>query len=147
MIEKMKGGCSLQALGLSILLLFLLVISPGSVRANGLCTSGLYSLQGDADVVQGRGGIWGHMEKFPVLRDQSVLGLQVDSKLRRMVVLFEIKCEEGKADIALFNAIQSLAGDARMLFNLTPNTTPKKKVLEAIEDLLKRMNDLIDKTG
>ncbi|NIQ00113.1 MAG: hypothetical protein GWO19_06165, partial [Nitrospinaceae bacterium] len=50
---------------------------------------------GDLDVIQAQGGIWGYMESNTALRDRSVMGLQIDSKMRRAIVLFKRECDEG----------------------------------------------------
>ena len=52
------------------------------------------------------------------LKENSVIGMQADGKLARLVGQFEYSCQsKNKPGKELFTAIQSLLGDARLIFN------------------------------
>ena len=109
-----------------------------------MCIEGLKDLQNSQGIIQDKGGIWGYLEKSPKLRDNSILGLQIDGKLQRLIVSFETLCDEGKTPTPkLYNLILNLMGDARMVFNRDANGQPKEKVLESLQGLNKKIGELL----
>lgn len=130
-----------------ILFLFLLLlIFPVSAQAQKPpCHNASIDLHGSVDVVMGRGGLWGYMEKSG-LREKSMLGLQIDGKLQRLVVIFETLCEEGKSPgKSLHEQILSLIGDARMVFNLSPEKISVKKISTTLNGLSQKIDALLGK--
>ena len=65
-------------------------------QENHPCKRATMQLRGDLDVVLNRGGLWALMEQTEGLQDKSVLGMQSDGKLARMVGQFETMCEGDK---------------------------------------------------
>ena len=132
----------------SVLILFLtfglfLIQTPKTYAAD-ICIEGLKDLQDSQGVIQDKGGIWGYLEKSPKLRDNSILGLQIDGKLQRLIVSFETLCDEGKTPTPkLYNLILNLMGDARMVFNRDAKRQPKEKVLENLQGLNKKIEELL----
>ena len=132
----------------SVLILFLtfglfLIQTPKTYAAD-ICIEGLKDLQNSQGVIQDKGGIWGYLEKSSILRDNSILGLQIDGKLQRLIVSFETLCDEGKTPTPkLYNLILNLMGDARMVFNRDAKRQPKEKVLENLQGLNKKIEELL----
>ena len=132
----------------SVLILFLtfglfLIQTPKTYAAD-ICIEGLKDLQNSQGVIQDKGGIWGYLEKSSKLRDNSILGLQIDGKLQRLIVSFETLCHEGKTPTPkLYNLILNLMGDARMVFNRDASRQPKEKVLENLKGLNKKIEELL----
>ena len=88
------------------------------------------------------------MEKSSGLKDKSVLGLQVDGKIRRTVSIFEEMCEDGKTPtLALYKEILDLIGDGRMVFNMKPDRTPPKLILKRITAVNEKATALLAKLG
>ena len=132
----------------SFLFTFLTIYSPPTISAAELCKEGKKDLIRSFDVIGERGGLWGVMEKTAGLKDKSVLGLQADGKMRRTVSIFEEMCEDGKTPTpALFNDINDLIGDGRMVFNMNPDRTPPKKILEKINAVNDKATALLKKLG
>ena len=75
---------------------FFSIYSPATVSAAELCKEGKNDLVKSVEIINGKGGLWGIMEKTAGLKDKSVLGLQADGKMRRTVGIFEEMCEDGK---------------------------------------------------
>lgn len=116
-------------------------------QANEMCTRGPEALRGDYEVFQGRGGLWTLMEQAG-LKDQSVMGLQVDSKILRTIVALEMMCEDGKTpDRESFIKVRDLISDGRMVFNLKIDRTPSEKYLKIISDLSIRADELLKSLG
>ena len=125
------------------LTLSLTVIQTPAYSAD-ICIDGLKDLQRSQGVIQDKGGIWGYLEKSSNLRDKSILGLQIDGKLQRLIVSFEDLCEAGKIPTPkLLNLIMNLVGDTRMIFNRDPDRQPKEKVLDKLNGLNKNISDLL----
>ncbi len=121
-----------------------LVFSGYSAQAAELCVEGKRSLNGEFEVLQGAGGLWGYMEKSSALKEQSTLGLKVDSKLQRSIVIFSTLCETGKKpDQALFDKIQGYLKDAVTLNGKIPGKYPTTEFLAAVESLIKGLDDLL----
>ena len=132
----------------SVLILFLtfglfLIQTPKTYAAD-ICIEGLKDLQNSQGIIQDKGGIWGYLEKSPKLRDNSILGLQIDGKLQRLIVSFDTLCDKGKTPTPkLYNLILNLMGDARMVFNKKADKQPKEKVLEKLRGLSKKIGELL----
>ena len=124
------------------LLLFFLLI-PNPVFADA-CQNATQDLRSSFEVTQGRGGIWGYMEKISSLRGDSMIGFQVDGKLQRIIVLFEAQCAKSKKpSVKSFKKIESILGDARMIFNLRPGKVPVKDIKAKITSLHANLNKLL----
>ena len=122
---------------------FFLIQTPKSFAAD-ICKEGLKELHGSQGVIQAKGGIWGYLEQSSALKDKSILGLQIDGKLQRLIVSFESLCEEGKTPSPkLHGLILGLIGDARMMFNRDADRQPKDKVLEKLNNLNENINKLL----
>jgi hypothetical protein len=115
--------------------------------ANDMCKHGTKSLQGDNNIVQGHGGIWSYMERNG-MNDHSVIGMQIDGKLQRLIVGFETMCEEKKIpSMELFKSIENVISEARSVSNSSPDRTPTAKILESIKALNAHADELIQKNG
>lgn len=124
------------------LLLFML-LAPHQVFADA-CMNAARELRGSFEVTQGRGGIWGYMEKISSLKGDSMIGFQVDGKLSRIIVIFETQCAKtNKPSKAIFEKIDSILGDARMIFNLRPGRNPVKEIKAKIFGLNASLDKLI----
>ena len=133
---------------LSLMFIFFAIYIPATASAAELCKEGKKDLIKSFSVINGKGGLWGIMEKTAGLQDKSVLGLQTDSKLRRTVSIFEEMCEDGKTPTpALYDEISALLGDGRMVFNMNPNRTPPKKILKRITEVNEKAAALLKKLG
>lgn len=116
--------------------------SPRAFAAS-ICKERLKELQGSQEVIQSKGGLWGYLEKSGSLKDKSILGLQIDGKLQRLIVTFESLCEQGKTPTPkLHGLVLGLIGDARMIFNRAADRQPKDKVLEKLNGLSKNIDEL-----
>jgi hypothetical protein len=136
--------CRNISIFIAFLLSGLFLIQTPKTYAADICIDGLIDLQGSQGVIQDKGGIWGYLEKSSNLRDNSILGLQIDGKLQRLIVSFESLCEEGKTPTPkLHGLISSLLGDARMIFNRDADRQPKEKVLEKLNGLNKNIEELL----
>jgi hypothetical protein len=126
-----------------ILLSFFLIQTPNTFAAD-ICKGGLKELVSSQGVIQGKGGIWGYLEQSSALKEKSIMGLQIDGKLQRLIVSFENLCEEGKTPTPkLHGLILGLIGDARMIFNRDADRQPKEKVLAKLNGLKKNIDELL----
>jgi hypothetical protein len=124
-------------------LIFFLIQTPKSFSAD-ICNEGLKELHGSQGVIQTKGGIWGYLEQSSGLKDKSILGLQIDGKLQRLIVSFESLCEEGKTPTPkLHGLILGLIGDTRMMFNRDADRQAKDKVVEKLNNLNKNIDALL----
>lgn len=144
----MRGQRKIKRSSVYYISMVFLALSLFSIQtqahAADMCVDGLRDLQGSQGVIQDKGGIWGYLEKSSSLRDKSILGLQIDGKLQRLIVSFEGLCEEGKTPTPkLYNLILNLIGDTRMIFNRDPDRQPKEKILEKLNGLNKNISDLL----
>ena len=141
-----QGGKARVAMRLQICfagVLFLMLFTPNLVFADA-CQDATQSLRSSFEVTQGRGGIWGYMEQNSSLRGDSMIGFQVDGKLQRLVVIFETQCTKSKQPSKKnYQKIDSILGDARMIFNLRPGRDPVKKIMAKINGLHSNLNKLI----
>ena len=129
-----------------VILISILWMAP-AVLANP-CGDAAKQLRGGLDVTQGRGGIWGYMEKSSSLKEKSMLGFQVDAKLQRLVFGFETMCEEGKIPSQkTFDAISELIDEARNINNQNPRHSPAEKLLEQIIALNKKLDQTLSSLG
>ena len=137
-----KLGTKLLFLALYVLIL----IAGKPALAADICIDGLKELQGSQGVIQDKGGIWGYLEQSKSLRSESLLGLQIDGKLQRLISTFENLCSEGKIPTAsLHSQILGLIGDARMVFNRSGDRRKKEVFLESLKTLHKNINELLEK--
>ncbi|SUZ92786.1 uncharacterized protein METZ01_LOCUS45640 [marine metagenome] len=129
------------------LALYAVILIPGKTTfAADICTDGLKELQGSQGVIQDKGGIWGYLEQSKSLSSKSLLGLQIDGKLQRLISIFENLCSEGKIPTGSLHAqILSLIGDARMIFNRPGDQRKKEQLMETLNNLHKNINDLLAK--
>ncbi len=144
----MRGQRKIKRSSVYYISIVFLTLSLFSIQtqahAADMCVDGLRDLQGSQGVIQDKGGIWGYLEKSSSLRDKSILGLQIDGKLQRLIVSFEGLCEEGKTPTPkLYNLIINLIGDTRVIFNRDPDRQPKEKILEKLNGLNKNISDLL----
>ena len=123
-----------------------ILISGKTTFAADICTDGLKELQGSQGVIQDKGGIWGYLEKSKSLSSESLLGLQIDGKLQRLISTFENLCSEGKIPTASFHSqVLNLIGDARMIFNRPGDRRKKEQLMETLNNLHKKINALLEK--
>lgn len=123
--------------------LLFLILSSNLVFANA-CQNATQDLRSSFEVTQGRGGIWGYMEQSSALRSDSMIGFQVDGKLQRIIVLFETQCiKSQQPSKEVFQKIENILGNARMIFNLRPGRDPVKKIMTKINGLHSDLNKLI----
>jgi hypothetical protein len=91
-------------------LLFLVVLIPSLALADA-CQNAGQNLRASFEVTQGRGGIWGYMEKISSLKGDSMIGFQVDGKLSRIVVIFETQCARTKKPSKkIYQKIENILG-------------------------------------
>ena len=122
---------------------FFLIQTP-KIFAADICNEGLKELHRSQGVIQTKGGIWGYLEQSSGLKDKSILGLQIDGKLQRLIVSFESLCEEGKTPTQkLHGLILGLIGDTRMVFNKDADRQPKDKILKKLNNLKKNIDALL----
>ena len=126
---------------LAWLTLFLMMV-PGIASAEvHPCKNASIQLRGDLDVVMNRGGFWGLMEQTEGLQDRSVIGMQADGKLARVVGNFESMCEEGKKPTKqLFVGITNLLGNTRVIWN--PRSSGEA-IVKLITDLNKKLDSIL----
>ena len=139
-----------SSIGLKNLIVFalytLLLTSGNNALAADICTDGLKELQGSQGIIQDKGGIWGYLEQSSSLRSESLLGLQIDGKLQRLISTFENLCSEGKTPTGnLHSQILGLLGDARLVFNRSGDRTNKKQLLEKLKNLKNKIEKLLAK--
>ena len=129
------------------LVFYAVILIPGKTTfAADICTDGLKELQGGQGVIQDKGGIWGYLEQSKSLSSESLLGLQIDGKLQRLISTFENLCSEGKIPTGSLHAqILGLIGDARMIFNKSGDRRKKEQLMETLNNLHKNINDLLAK--
>ena len=127
--------------------LFLMTMINGSSSfAADICTDGLKELNSSQGVIQDKGGIWGYLEKSQSLRSESLIGLQIDGKLQRLISIFEDLCSEGKIPTAsLHSQILNLLGDARMIFNRDGDRRKKEPFMKNLKELNKKIDKLLAK--
>ena len=132
---------------LLFLSLYAVILIPGTAAFGAdICREGLKELQNSQGVIQDKGGIWGYLEQSKRLRSESILGLQIDGKLQRLISIFENLCSEGKIPTASLHAeILNLLGDARMVFNRAGDRRKKEQLMLTLNKLHKKINELLAK--
>lgn len=122
----------------------LLIFGSNSVSANE-CKKAVKQLRGNYEVIQAGGGIWGFLEKSAALRDRSVLGLQIDSKLQRAVLSFENKCEDPNAapDTAMFQRVGEFLDKGHKLNSKSADTIPAAQLIAEIQDMIKSLDEFL----
>ena len=127
---------------LLLLLVLLPILIPAIVYSQGHpCQRALVHLRGDLDTVMNRGGLWALMEQTEGLQDKSIIGIQADGKLARLVGQFETMCEgEKKPTKQLFDSITNLIGNARVVWN--PGSSAEK-IVKSITDLSKKADSIL----
>ena len=127
--------------------LYAVILFPGKAAFGAdICREGLKELQNSQGVIQDKGGIWGYLEQSKNLRSESILGLQIDGKLQRLISIFENLCSEGKIPTAsLHTEIRNLLGDARMVFNRAGDRRKKEQLMITLNKLHKKINELLEK--
>ena len=132
---------------LIFLALFIITLINGENGfAATICTDGLKELNGSQGVIQDKGGVWGYLEKSQSLRSESLIGLQLDGKLQRLISIFEELCSEGKIPTAsLHSQILSLLGDARMIFYRDGDRRKKEPFMKILKELNKKIDKLLAK--
>ena len=132
---------------MKILLVFsMLLFAVWTDNANAVdCNVITKDLVADYGKIQERGGIWALFERSAALKDKSVLGMQLDSKLRRTVSIFETYCEDepGKATVSLAKQIMALIDEGRILKNNNPKRVPTKKFIADVQSLTKKADQFI----
>jgi hypothetical protein len=143
----MRSSISKGLTNLLVLVLYTWVLTSGNTAfAADICTDGLRELQGSQGTIQDKGGIWGYLEQTQSLRSESLLGLQIDGKLQRLISTFESLCIEGKTPTGnLHSQILSLLGDTRMIFNRSGDRRKKEQLLETLNNLKKNIEELLAK--
>ena len=125
-----------------LLLAFLASFVPSAALAAHPCENSVTHLRGDLNVVMNRGGLWSLMEQKG-LKENSVMGMRADGKLARVVGLFEELCEsEKKPTKQLYESIQNLIGNARVIFN--PRTSGEA-ITKSITLLIKSLDTVLAK--
>ena len=129
------------------LFLYAVILIPGKVAFGAdICREGLKELQNSQGVIQDKGGIWGYLEQSKNLRSESILGLQIDGKLQRLISIFENLCSERKIPTASLHAeIRNLLGDTRMVFNRAGDRRKKEQLMLTLNNLHKKINELLAK--
>ena len=129
---------------LTIVLTVLVFFAHSAKAADDLCKQGKKSLNGDYEVLQTKGGLWGYMEQTSALKEKSTMGLVADSKLQRAVVIFDSLCESNKKpDQDMYNKIQQQIMTASTIFGKGAGKTPPAEALASIEALNKTLDDLL----
>ena len=143
----MRSSISKGLTNLLALALYTWVLTSGSTAfAADICTDGLKELQSSQGTIQDKGGIWGYLEQAQSLRSESLLGLQIDGKLQRLISTFENLCSEGKTPTGnLHSQILGLLGDARMVFNRSGDRRKKEPFLKTLNELKKNIEELLAK--
>ena len=109
-------------------------------QENHPCKRDGVELRGDLDTIMNRGGLWSLMEQTEGLQDKSVLGMQSDGKLARLVGQFETMCEGDKKPAKqLFGRLTNLLGNARAIWN--PKSSGEA-IVKSITDLNKKLDSL-----
>ena len=140
---KQAGARNLPGALLVGLALILMVCPSASSAEDHPCQNATQSLRGDLDVILNRDGLWALMERTEGLQEKSMVGMQADGKLARLVGQFETLCEsEKKPTKQLFVTIGNLLGEARTIFN--PRSSGEE-IFKLVENLVKELDALLAK--
>lgn len=141
-LKAVKPHCYI----LTTILISMLWLAPAVLA--GPCENAAMHLRGGFEVTQGRGGLWGYMEKNASLKKESTLGFQIDGKLQRLVVGFETMCEDGKIPTQkTFDAISDRLDQARNINNQKPGRTPVEELLKLLNALNKNLDQTLSNLG
>ena len=140
---KQAGARNLPGI-LLVGLALILMVCPFAASAEGHpCQNAVQSLRGDLNVILNRDGLWALMERTEGLQEKSMVGMQADGKLARLVGQFETLCEsEKKPTKQLFVTIGNLLGEARTIFN--PRSSGEE-IFKLVENLVKELDALLAK--
>ncbi|MFQ5673278.1 MAG: hypothetical protein ACE5G9_09295 [Nitrospinales bacterium] len=144
-----QGGKIFVLKGLIIFFGILLVSGQGLSQTND-CGEAGRQLQGNFEVIQTKGGLWGYFERATALKDRSFLGMQADSKLQRAVMIFKEQCSDQSTPPptpALFKKIGDVLDEARIINNKSVNRTPPEKIVTSVQELIKNLDNLIKSAG
>ena len=112
--------------------------------ADDSCKQAKKGLNGDYEVLQTKGGIWGYMEQTSALKEKSTMGLSADSKLQRALVIFDSLCDsDKKPSHETYSKIQKPLMNASSILNNVPGRTPVADILVSIEALNKELDELL----
>ena len=141
---KNLQSIKIKSLRMKFFLLFILSSLIFSATAfsqeNHPCKRDSIQLRGDLDVIMNRGGLWALMEQTEGLQDRSVMGIQGDGILARIVGQFETMCEGDKKPAKqLFDRITNLLGNARAIWN--PKSSGEA-IVKSINDLNKKLDPI-----
>ena len=143
--ENPKQTGARNLLGILLVgLALILMVCPSAASAEGHpCQNAVQNLRSDLDVILNRDGLWALMERTEGLQEKSMVGMQADGKLARLVGQFETLCEsEKKPTKQLFVTIENLLGEARTIFN--PRSSGEE-IFKLVENLVKELNALLAK--
>ena len=130
----------------SVILLVILLVPAVGLSQTKNCKNDGQQLQGGFDVIQAKGGLWAYFERSQALKDNSMLGMQADSKLQRAVVIFQEKCLDKSTpppSSELYKKISDALDIARAINNKSSTRSPQKKIVSSIKDLIKTLDTLI----
>jgi len=112
------------------------------------CGQLVKSLNGDYEVLQADGGLWRFMEKSSRLRSDSMIGFQIDGKIKRAVYHLDELCSNGKEIPPEFvKGIQEHINEARTINNKSTDRTPAKQLLEMLTALNQNLTQFMEKNG
>ena len=148
MVKKSTGLKGLKPALYILLTVFIAFLWMPTAVLAGPCEDNARQLRGGFEVTQGRGGIWGYMEKVASLKKDSMLGLQIDGKLQRLVVGFESMCEDGKIPSKkTYDSISERLDQALAINNQNPSRTPGAKLLKQINTLNGNLDKILSTLG
>jgi len=144
-----QGGKLFVLKGLIILCGILLAPGLGLSQTKSCGEAGRH-LQGNFEIIQTRGGLWGYFERSTALKEQSFLGMQADSKLQRVVVIFKEQCSDPSTpppDPGVLKKIDDALDAARSINNKSVSRTPPAKIVASVEALIKDLNAIMKILG
>ena len=124
---KRKLASIIPAFAFLFFTFFLLIALPAHAAE---CDDMGRQLRGGYEATQGfGGGLWGLMEQTAGYRNDSMIGMQIDAKLNRTVVIFETRCENGeKPGKDLADKISDFIDRTREIKNQAPRAAPDKMI-------------------
>lgn len=124
---KRKLPSIIPAFAFPFFTFFLLIALPAHAAE---CDEMGRQLRGGYEATQGfGGGLWGLMEQTSGYRNDSMIGMQIDAKLNRTVVIFETRCENGeKPGKDLADKISDFIDRTREIKNKAPRAVPDKMI-------------------
>ena len=129
------------------MVLLMILIAPGTGLSKTLtCKDAGRHLQGGFETIQAKGGLWAYFERSSALKDKSMLGFQLDSKLQRAVVMFQEQCLNKATpppSPELYKKITEFIDTARTINNKSVARTHPSKIISAIQGLLKDLDSLL----